>query len=195
DAPLSAEPGPAGLANVPQSGGQYVSVGNSLHYNQFEQGLSQQLARTGSLGEIATWATSEPETLNLPIDRGAGQRRALGRMLTIQNLEKIHDGLRSAMDRLNRMETNAELNELHHRITGRRSDVTDSEPLALVIGSMAGGSGASMVFDIARLISTLPGNMPSRTAIFMMSPEVFESLSEDDRRGMWPNSLAMFGEA
>ena len=28
-----------------------------------------------------------------------------------------------------------------------------------------------------------------------MSPEVFESLSEDDRRGMWPNSLAMFGEA
>lgn len=195
DAPLSAEPGPAGLANVPQSGGQYVSVGNSLHYNQFEQGLSQQLARTGSLGEISTWATSEPETLNLPIDRGAGQRRALGRMLTIQNLEKIHDGLRSAMDRLNRMETNAELNELNHRITGRRSDVTDSEPIALVIGSMAGGSGASMVFDIARLISTLPGNMPSRTAIFMMSPEVFESLSEDDRRGMWPNSLAMFGEA
>ena len=195
DAPLTAEPGPAGLANVPQSGGQYVSVGNSLHYNQFEQGLSQQLARTGSLGEIATWATREPENLNLPIDRGAGQRRALGRMLTIQNLEKIHDGLRSAMDRLNRMETNAELNELNYKITGRRSDVTDSEPIALVIGSMAGGSGASMVFDVARLISTLPGNMPSRTAIFMMSPEVFESLSEDDRRGMWPNSLAMFGEA
>ena len=116
-------------------------------------------------------------------------------MLTIQNLEKIHDGLRSAMDRLNRMETNAELNELNYKITGRRSDVTDSEPIALVIGSMAGGSGASMVFDVARLISTLPGNMPSRTAIFMMSPEVFESLSEDDRRGMWPNSLAMFGEA
>ncbi|OFU52659.1 MULTISPECIES: tubulin-like doman-containing protein [Corynebacterium] len=195
DAPLTAEPGPAGLANVPQAGGQYVSVGNSLHYNQFEQGLSQQLARTGSLGEIATWATREPENLNLPIDRGAGQRRALGRMLTIQNLEKIHDGLRSAMDRLNRMETNAELNELNYKITGRRSDVTDSEPIALVIGSMAGGSGASMVFDVARLISTLPGNMPSRTAIFMMSPEVFESLSEDDRRGMWPNSLAMFGEA
>ena len=195
DAPLTAEPGPAGLANVPQAGGQYIGVGNSLHYNQFEQGLSQQLARTGSLGEIATWATSEPESLNLPIDRGAGQRRALGRMLTIQNLEKIHDGLRSAMDRLNRMETNAELNELNYKISGRRSDVTDSEPIALIIGSMAGGSGASMVFDVARLISTLPGNMPSRTAVFMMSPEVFESLSEDDRRGMWPNSLAMFGEA
>lgn len=195
DVPLEPEAGPDGLANVAQAGGRYISIGNRLHYNRFDEGLSHQLARTGALGEIATWAPRDPEHLNTPISDGAGQYRAIGRMLTIQHLETIHEGLRAAIDRLNLVETTIELNELNRRITGRHSDSADDQPVVLIIGSMAGGSGASMAFDVARLLSAMPLVKPAHTAVFMLTPEVFESISEDRMPGAWANSLAMFGEA
>lgn len=195
DVPLEPEPGPEGLANVAQAGGRYIPIGNRLHYNRFDAGLSHQLARTGALGEIATWAPRDPEHLNTPISDGAGQYRAIGRMLTIQHLETIHEGLRAAIDRLNLVETTIELNELNHRITGRHSDSADDQPVVLIIGSMAGGSGASMAFDVARLLSAMPLVKPAHTAVFMLTPEVFEAIPEDRMPGAWANSLAMFGEA
>ena len=195
DVPLVPEKGPSGLANVEDSGGDYISIGSPQHYAQFDTGLSEQLGRSRSLGEIATWATRNPETLNTPISDGAGQYRGLGRMLTIQNLEKIHDGLRRAVDKLNETKTNNELNMLNQKITGRLSDKTDDQPVVLVISSMAGGAGASMFLDVCRVLSTLPTIKPAHTAVFMLTPEVFESLAASSQVGAWPNSLALFGEA
>lgn len=195
DVPIVSEKGPDGLANVQQTGGQYISIGSQMHYNHFDQGLSQQLGQAGALGEIATWAPRQPEQLNTPISDGAGQYRGIGRMLTIGDLGKIHAGLTEAVNRLTLVETNEELNHLNYQITGRWADHSDDQPVVLVVGSMAGGSGASMAFDVARLLSTMPLVKPAHTAVFMVTPEIFGNISADKMQGAWANSLAMFGEA
>ncbi|MBV7294586.1 tubulin-like doman-containing protein [Corynebacterium sp. TAE3-ERU12] len=195
DVPLVPEAGPDGLPNVAQAGGAYIDIGSRLHYNDFEQGLTEQLGASGALGEIATWATRNPEDLNTPISDGAGQYRGIGRILTIQNFAKIQRELTAAIDRLNLVSTNQELNDLNYAITGKHSDSSDDQPVTIIIGSMAGGSGASMVFDVARLLSTLGSVKPAHTAIFMLTPEVFEAIPRDKMVGSWPNALAMFGEA
>lgn len=195
DVPIVPEKGPAGLANVEEAGGTYISIGSTQHYSQFDSGLSTELGRSKSLGEVSTWATRNPETLNTPISDGAGQYRGIGRMLTIQNLGKIHSGLSRAVDRLKLMDTNRELNALNKKITGFDTDKSDEQPVVLVISSMAGGAGASMFLDVCRVLSTLPDIKPAHTAVFMLTPEVFESLSAASQVGAWPNSLALFGEA
>ena len=45
--------------------------------------------RAGKLGEIATWATRNPSTNDVKLADGAGQYRAIGRMLTLPNLKTV----------------------------------------------------------------------------------------------------------
>lgn len=179
DVPLKAESGPHGLPNVEESGGTYVPVGSNQTYSSFDQGLSQTLGAPDKkvLGEIASWASRNPGTEQTPIDKAAGQFRGIGRMLTIQHLGRIREALEQALDRLN-------------SIPG-----DESSPQVFVVSSMAGGAGASMFLDVCRLLTTLKGIQTGDIAAFMYTPEVFETLPPDSRVGMWPNALAMFGEA
>lgn len=179
DVPVAPESGPDGLPNVRESHGSYVSTGQKQTYASFDRGLSQTLGSSTNkaLGEIATWASRNPAAEQTPIDKGAGQYRGIGRILTIQNLGKIRSELENAVNRIN---------DAHG---------DDSAPLVFVISSMAGGAGASMVLDVCRLLTTIKGIQPANVAAFLFTPEVFESLPPDSRVGQWPNSLAMFGEA
>lgn len=193
DSPLEAET-ISGVPNVQQSGGTYVSVGKSQHYNEYDTGISRTLGNAGALGEIATWAERNPRTRNTPISDGAGQYRAIGRMLTIGSFQKIRDGLVAAAHTLNRIETNSELNELNYKITGQYQDGTDQTPIVFVISSMAGGTGASMALDVCRILSSIDGIQAGKTAVFMFTPEVFEAVDKDKVTGTRGNALAMFGE-
>ncbi|MDN6324473.1 MAG: tubulin-like doman-containing protein [Corynebacterium sp.] len=195
DVPIDPEKGPGGLGNVPENGGRYVGIGSKQQYRTFDSGLSQYLGRRGALGDIATWAPRAPETNTTPVSDGAGQFRAVGRMLTLQSIAKMREELKSAMDVLEEASTIAELNDLNHRITGHQSSAADASPVILVVSSMAGGAGASMFLDVCRILSTLPNAKPEHTGVFMYTPEVFENLPSDAMVGAWPNALAMFGEA
>lgn len=193
DSPLEAEK--YDVPNVKQSGGSYISVGNRQHYNEFDTGLSRKLGQAGALGEIATWADRNPRTRNTPISDGAGQYRAIGRMLAINSFKEVRDGLEAAVQTLNKVETNSELNELNAKVTGQYQDATKETPLVFVISSMAGGTGASMAFDVCRLLSSIDGVQSGKTAVFMFTPEVFEAVNADKMTGTRGNALAMFGEA
>lgn len=179
DVPIKAEAGPDNLPNVEQSGGVYVSTGSNQTYASFDQGLAQTLGSQNAkaLGEIATWASRNPGAEQTPIDKGAGQYRGVGRILTIQHLRRIREALVQAVDRLNDVAGN------------------DEAPQVFVVSSMAGGAGASMFLDVCRLLTTVNGIQAGNIAAFMYTPEVFEALPKDSRVGQWPNALAMFGEA
>lgn len=193
DVPLVPESGPAGLPNVVEAGGTYISVGSSQNYPAFDQGLSQALGKQRVLGEIATWASRSPETRDTPISAGAGQYRGIGRVLTIQHLPKIREQLEMALQRIRN--SNRELEELNIKHANDATSMADEKPLVFIVSSMAGGAGASMFLDIARLLTTLDGVQSTETATFMYTPEVFEKLPADATVGQWPNALAMFGEA
>ncbi len=67
-------------------------------------------------------------------------------------------------------------------------------PIAIIVSSMAGGSGASMVLDVPQILATIDPNIGRTTAMFLYTSEVFGSLERADRRGVEANGLAMMGE-
>ena len=110
DVPLTPENGPSKLPNVPQAGGRYIGIGSAQRYSTFDIGVSSELVNNGGLKEIATWAPANPGSIATPVSDGAGQYRALGRMLTIPAVKKIQEGLKLSLDVLNNAETIKELN-------------------------------------------------------------------------------------
>ena len=70
----------------------------------------------------------------------------------------------------------------------------DDQPLVLVVSSMAGGAGASMALDICRVLTLVQGVDPRLMAVFMVTPDIFETLPPSAVTGTRANALAMLGE-
>ncbi|MGP5497421.1 tubulin-like doman-containing protein [Corynebacterium flavescens] len=194
DVPLEAESGPDGLPNVVQNGGDYVGIGSHLSFSQFDTGVSDELGKRGMLGEIATWAPRDPKSNTTIISDGAGQYRAIGRLLTLPALKKIRASLERAVGRMYEPEAVQELDELIYKATGKRGDTADGAPVVLIVSSMAGGAGASMFLDVCRVLSTVHNIDASGNLVFMYTPEIFGAIKSEAMAGAWPNSLALFGE-
>ncbi len=102
DVPSGEESGPDGLGNVEGQGGRYIGMGPKAgSYADLDFAVSRKLAANRALGEIATWAP--PRNPNAvatpPISVGAGQYRAVGRMITLNKLEALREGLSGGLGR------------------------------------------------------------------------------------------------
>ncbi|CAN5881961.1 tubulin-like doman-containing protein [soil metagenome] len=192
DVPHTEEPGPEGVGNVRQQGGTYLGTGpRDAVYATLDRAVSKRFAERHALDSIATWAPREPEKVAIPITAGAGQYRAVGRLITLSRVGEIQRVLRTAWDELNRVETASEMSAL--RVPGL-GDYDAGPPLVFVVSSMAGGAGASMALDICRLLTLVPGVDPNLVGVFMVAPNIFDMIPEASRTGVRPNALAMLGE-
>jgi hypothetical protein len=193
DVPSAAESGPEGLANVPAQGGSYIGCGpQGSSYAVLDGALSQRLAAESALDTIATWAPRSPQEVSIPISAGAGQYRAIGRMITLSKAAEIYARLQAAWDELFRVETVSEMSTLDVPGMGRFDP--NEPPLVLVVSSMAGGAGASMALDVCRLLTLVSGLDPRLMGVFMVTPDIFDSLPQSAIIGVRANSLAMLGE-
>ena len=149
----------AGVGTVPDHGGQYVGTGpESDGYKILDNALSQRLAANNALDTIATWAPREPEQVYTPLSTGAGQYRALGRMITLSRVDTVRKALQRSWDTLFANSTDSEMRSL--RIPGAGKYNSNDQPIVLVVSSMAGGAGASMALDICRTLTLVQGVDP-----------------------------------
>lgn len=193
DVPSAADPGPDGLSNVPGQGGTYVGCGpRGSSYAILDGALSARLAADSALDAIATWAPRQPDQVTNPISAGAGQYRAIGRMITLSKAAEIRSKLQSAADELFRVETMSQMASLD--VPGMGQFDPNQPPLVLVVSSMAGGAGASMALDVCRLLTMVSGVDVKLMGVFMVTPDIFESLPQSARIGVRANALAMLGE-
>lgn len=184
---------PAGLRNVRDQGGTYFGAApQGEKYSVLDNALSHQLRQKNRLDTIATWAPRDPDAVPVPVSTGAGQFRAVGRMITLNQVAGISQRLQSCWDRLNSVETAAEMRDLAFPGSGRYEP--DAPPLVLVVSSMAGGSGASMALDVCRLLTMVQGLDPLTIGLFMVTADVFDHLGTAATTGVRPNALAMLGE-
>ena len=182
-----------GVGSVRDQGGVYVGTGpESDSYKVLDNALSQRLAAGQQLDTIATWAPREPDTVYTPLSTGAGQYRALGRMITLSRVTQVRESLQRAWDQLYLTSTDTEMRSLH--IPGAGAYRPDDQPLVLVVSSMAGGAGASMALDICRVLTLVQGVDPRLMAVFMVTPDIFETLPPSAVTGTRANALAMLGE-
>lgn len=192
DVPSAAEPGPEGMGNVAAQGGTYFGTGpRDAVYRTLDRAVSQRFAEKQALDLIATWAPRDPDKVATPITVGAGQYRAVGRVITLSRAGEVQRVLRSAWEELHRVETTSEMSTL--RVPGL-GDYDPGSPLVFVVSSMAGGAGASMALDVCRLLTLVPGVDPNLIGVFMVAPNIFDAIPEANRTGVRPNALAMLGE-
>lgn len=193
DVPSGAEAGPDGLANVAGQGGTYIGAGpQGSSYAILDSALSHRLSAESALDTIATWAPRQPEAVTNPISAGAGQYRAIGRMITLSKAGDIRRRLQNAWDQLFRVEAMSQMAQLD--VPGMGDFDPNEPPLVLVVSSMAGGAGASMALDVCRLLTLVSGLDPKLMGVFMVTPDIFDSLPESARIGVRANALALLGE-
>lgn len=194
DVPLGEESGPANLGNVAAQGGRYVSTGvASDSYADLDAVVSGRLAdadRGPMLHTLSSWAPENPHAVRVGLGSGAGQYRAVGRMLTLHAANNLATALAKIWDELFLPTTHEAMRGLN--AIGGYSE--REEPLVFVVSSMAGGAGASMALDVCRLLNTIPTLSTTKVGVFMVSPDIFGSLPSSARPGVFPNALAMMGE-
>ncbi|NMO00157.1 hypothetical protein HH308_02885 [Gordonia sp. TBRC 11910] len=182
-----------GVGSVRDQGGVYVGTGpESDSYRVLDNALSQRLAANSALDTVATWAPRDPDTVYTPLSTGAGQYRALGRMITLSRLTAVRNALQRAWDELYLNSTDTEMRSLH--IPGTGGYNAEDQPIVLVVSSMAGGAGASMALDVCRILTLVSGVDPKLMGVFMVTPDIFESLPDSAVTGTRANALAMLGE-
>ena len=193
DVPSGVDDGPDGLGSVVAQGGRYVGMGpKSGSYRDLDQTVGEKLAEKKAFDTIATWAPRRPENVKRPINVGAGQYRAVGRMILLAKAGEVRTQLSAAMELINSSETTTSMKNAAYALG---SDYDERKPtIVLVVGSMAGGSGASMALDVCRLLTQIKGVTSSLISLFMVSADIFDSLPAADRAGVRANALAMFGE-
>lgn len=193
DVPSGEERGPRGMGNVVAQGGSYLGSGpQGSSYHAMDLALSQRLGAAQQLDTIATWAARTPEQVATPISTGAGQYRAVGRMITLNKAGEIRAELERCWNELFRVETTTEMRALD--VPGLGTFDAQEAPIVLVVSSMAGGAGASMALDVCRLLTLVPGLDPKLMGVFMVTADIFDSLPEAARIGVRANALAMLGE-
>jgi hypothetical protein len=196
DVPSAEERGPQGLGNVQEQHGRYLGCAPpSGNYALLDASLSAQMQ---NLEEIATWAPRRPDQCMIPISTGAGQYRAIGRMITLSRAADIRNELTAAWQELLRNESSTDMMHMARTLPGVGAFDPQEDPLVMVISSMAGGSGASMALDVCRLLTTVPGVVPELMSVFMFAADIFDGVgggsNSGQLAGVRANGLAMLGE-
>lgn len=187
DVPTAPDRGPAPLGSVRDMGGRYLSV-SSLG-NTYERTASQLFQGAGSRLDMTAGWVPDPRHCTVPVTEGAGQFRAVGRTLTLTRVAELQAVLAQAYEDLQKPDPWVGLS------ARRRSAVSGGGGIVpIVIGSMAGGSGASMFLDVCRLVGSIPGIDPTTIGAFLFTSDVFRELPPEARLGIEGNALGAIGD-
>jgi hypothetical protein len=166
-------------------------VAPGLTYKTIDSALVG-IGRTAMGDSLAGWRPN-PQKVNVPVEKGAGQFRALGRLITVANLKTVKTHIDRAWREMSGAEVTGELQEVS-RTLGVPADTKLHSPVAVVVSSIAGGSGAGAVIDICDTLRATGESWASESFGILYAPDVFDYLPEPKRRGVRPNALATISE-
>jgi len=166
-------------------------IGSGIDYRTVDDSLLQ-LAGSNAVDALGSWRPN-PERVNVPASKGAGQYRALGRMITLSQLSRVASAVREARRQITGAEVTGELKTLTSFLGGKERTVAP-DPQVVVVTSIAGGSGSGAVVDVCDVIRSLGDKWANESVGILYSPDVFDDLDEGLRRGVRPNSLAALTE-
>ncbi len=164
---------------------------------EFDQHRRTLAARGGGapLENLSTW-WPDPNSAPRHVWFGAGQYRAVGRVVTLNQIDQVHNAINASLNAMSLDSSVTQLREAAAALgfeTGREED----EPIALVMGSMAGGTGAGAILDVCDTLRI----MGKQGSTFLRIPfavlytaAVFGNLDTSVVPGVEPNTLAFISE-
>jgi len=182
DVPGAADGIGSGLAAPVQlQGGTYIGLASDASpYTKYaesvESGLESQTP--SDLSYLSRWEPDQKANA-INLQAGAGAYRAIGRVVTVSKSNQIYANLSNVIERLNSMgarDDNSRVGKLLKVDNAR--ELADQSPIVLMVSSLSGGSGASMVLDVADILRAF-GNKSfdsEHIAAFLYTGDVFKSL-------------------
>lgn len=136
-------------------------------------------------------ALPSPMDVNVPIHMGAGAFRAIGRTISAAMLGEIQDKLEAVLGQMTTATASGQLAELTRHLGIPVAGAMP--PTAVIVSSIAGGSGAGQFMDVAEAIKSAADNDPWTEDIFALlyAPDVFDKLG---RREIPANALGAISE-
>ena len=175
---------------------QYVSlVPANVPYRDMDQALwASNKGANATRNALAGWRPRTNE-VNIPVSRGAGQFRTIGRVITLASLERVKDSLASAFSTLSSADITGELQRLSEMYGApSHAGAGAPDPVVILVTSIAGGSGAGMFLDVSDVIRAVGGGPGDHSIGILYAPDVFDELPEAARRGVRPNAMAALSE-
>ena len=137
---------------------------------------------------LAGWGIAHSD---VNLQQGAGQTRAIGRMAGVADSIGIVNAISNSISKMDDPLAFADLEKLSNALN---LTTPTKEPMALIIASVAGGSGAGMFIDIAELLKrSTQKNFAMSSISFLYTAEVFKSIGGGGKDTA-KNSLGAFNE-
>ena len=136
----------------------------------------------------------DPRYMNIPIAMGAGQYRAVGRIIGLYYTDYIKRRLSGKQSALMSAGAAAQLNRLATRFSGDRLAAEAPPPVAIVISSLAGGTGAGILIDVCDILRADGDKWLDESIGILYSADVFAELSQAASAGIQPNTAAAVAE-
>lgn len=169
-------------------------AGEGLNYNVIDSALIDN--KGGELyEEMAQWSP-DPSRVSVPIQLGAGQYRAIGRVVSMSRYEEIGRKIDLSLNALEGAGTDEELKDIARALNLEIEDGADvRRPQVVIVCSLAGGSGAGSIVDVADIIRAKVTNNESfddNSVGILYTPDVFEGQVENV--GIEANSIFALSE-
>lgn len=146
---------------------------------------------TANSEHLVGWA---PENFLGNLADGAGQMRAVGRVIALSGMKNLTQNLQSKVAMLAGTQANSDLAAVSAMFGASQQGGTNEKPICMVVSSVAGGSGSGMFLDVVQALKAVEPQFATAEGIFniLYTPDVFGSGAGMDQ--IAPNSLAAITE-
>ena len=168
-------------------------VNAGLTYTAMDTALTHSVQPEHRLDSLGGWCP-DPNKVQVAITRGAGQYRALGRVVSLTRLDEIKKRVDRAVDAITDVDVTRQLGLLTTLLGKGQPRPESAEPVTLVVASIAGGSGAGAVLDVCDVLRAAGKTWLDESVGILFAPDVFDEIPEAARRGVRPNALATLSE-
>jgi hypothetical protein len=143
---------------------------------------------------LVGWRVS-PNTRVRVSDAG-GQMRAVGRSISRAYAASVQNALTNALNAVQSPRATTEMQELYAHVhnstsVGISDDPASQPPVTVFISSLAGGTGAGLIFDVVDIYRSLEPDLMDLTVGIWFTPDAFP---ESYGQGLRPNALAAISE-
>lgn len=182
DVPTPAEEHPNFGGALPLD--DYLALANVDNYDAYDAALTSGSNLT-RLDRLVGWRPSP--TLPLPVQKGAGQMRAVGRAVSLTRVDAVKGLIRDALDEIGSGQ--AQLEQTMSRID---EGAVGTTPIVIVVSSMAGGTGAGIFLDVCDIVRGVKPDLDNRIFGVLFTAEIFGGVESD--AAMIPNTVASVAE-
>ena len=164
-------------------------VPKDVAYGQIRDTLVRSVPAPQRQAAFGGWL---PREIAIPVEKGAGQNRAVGRAVSAFALRTMRERLLKAYQDARTPAALAELADIQVKL-GADEGQTDVV-LPIVISSLAGGTGSGMFLDVIEALAAVEPRLGVDAQVILFGPDVFGPiLNRDAGAGIAANTLAAVG--